>query len=525
MAKLSLTNELLFYPKNREKYDASSVQSILSYAAELQGLTFEDILYQNGLSEEDIAYLREKSMSNKGLLGILLEEAWFGYLSNPVQGADFSQVGIELKSTPYEGEGETIRPGETLSLTQINYRLPQEPDFYKSHAWDKMQKLLVVYYRRMKALAKERRSKLFYPIKYVFMLKPDKKDLAIIEADYKLLNGYMLRGEAHLLSRTHGTYLGVAPKSGKKEFVPQYYGDHIEALKRGYVLKVPYLTFVLHRAAGIIEDTGGTIITDIEELHDKTLADILEERVQRFIGMDIINIWEQVKRTDEEGLPSAKNEDAVVSCRMLGVTNNRVEEFVKAGILPKVIKFRKKKSDNQQFRLEDLKFAELAAEEPDVGDEEFDDDERHGWEASKLFSYLGDRQYLFMVFWDTDDGRIFKGCQLWGIPDSDLEVVHTAWTKTKQILEDGVELVPRYDKNGKVSVGNNLPGIADNGVFHIRPHANQSYHVIDGIAYGNGALSDTDLLPDGNRMTRQAYWLNRSYIESQLRPELVMRYD
>ena len=120
MAKLSLTNELLFYPKNREKYDASSVQSILSYAAELQGLTFEDILYQNGLSEEDIAYLREKSMSNKGLLGILLEEAWFGYLSNPVQGADFSQVGIELKSTPYEGEGETIRPGETLSLTQIN---------------------------------------------------------------------------------------------------------------------------------------------------------------------------------------------------------------------------------------------------------------------------------------------------------------------------------------------------------------------------------------------------------------------
>ncbi len=524
MASMSRTNQLLLCPQNREKYDPRNTSSILAYAAKMQGLTFEDILSQNGLTREEIEYLREKSMSNKGLLGILIEQAWFGYPANSKQGADFAETGIELKSTPYEGEDDKIRPGETLSLTQINYRLPQEEDFYKSHAWEKMQQLLIVYYKRMRELAEKRRSKLFYPIRFVFMLKPDQRDLAIIEADYRLLTGYMIRGEADKLSRTHGQYLGVAPKSGKKEFVPQYYGDHTLALKRGYVLKIPYLTFVLHRVAGIIEDTGGTIITDIRELQDKTLAEILEERVQRFIGMDIGSIWEQVKRPDEEGLPSAKNEDAVLSCRMLGVPNNRVEEFVKAGILPKVIKFRRKKSENQQFRLEDFRFSELAAEEIDTDIEEMDD-ARHGWEASRLFSYLGDRQYLFMVFWDTEKGRIFKGCQLWGISDDDLEIVHAAWAKTKQILNEGVRLTLHYDKNGKVSVGNNLPGIADNGVFHIRPHASQSYHVIDGIAYGNGSLSDSDRLPDGNRMTKQAYWLNRSYIESQLRPELVMRYD
>ncbi len=522
MPKVSRTNKLLYCPENRKKYDPRSIKSILSYAAKMQGLTFEEILNQNGLSEDDISYLREQSMINKGLLGLLIEEAWFGYLGNNKQGADFSEIGVELKSTPYEGDGQDIRPGETLSLTQINYRLPQEPDFYKSHAWEKMQQILIVYYKRQRELAAQRRSKLFYPIDYVFMLKPDAKDLAIIEADYKLLNGFMVRGEAEKLSRTHGQYLGVAPKSGKTEYVPQFYGDHIPALKRGYVLKKPYLTYVLQRAAGIIEDVGGTIITDVAELKEKTLAEILSERVQQFIGMDINDIWQQTKLKGEEALPTGKSSDAIIACRMLGVHSNRVEEFVKAGILPKVVVFRKSKTDNQSFRIEDFKFAELLAEEPDV--QTITDGEIHGWEASALFGYLTERQYLFMVFWDTDEGRIFKGCQLWGFPDKDLETVHQAWAKAKHILDEGVELTLKYDRNGKVSVSNNLPGLADNGVFHIRPHANRSYYEIAGEKYGAGSESDSDILPNGDRMTKQAYWLNRKYIESQLQPELVMRY-
>lgn len=66
---------------------------------------------------------------------------------------------------------------------------------------------------------------------------------------------------------------------------------------------------------------------------------------------------------------------------------------------------------------------------------------------------------------------------------------------------------------------------ADNGVFHIRNHASKSFYVINGVSYGNGTLSDTDELPNGDRITKQAYWLNRSYIESQLRSDLVMQYD
>lgn len=489
----------------------------------LQNKTFEEILEENGLSDDDIGFLREKSMSNKGLLGNLIEQAYFGYPSNSNQEADFPEVGLELKSTPYDGQGENMRPGETLSLTQINYREPQEEDYYRSHVWDKMQKILIVYYHRERERALRIQSKLFYNISYVFMLRPDKRDLAIIEADYRLLVGYMIRGEAHNLSRTHGEYLGVAPKSSRREYVEQYYGEHIPALKRGYVLKIPYLTYILKRAAGIVEDPGETIITDVAVLQEMSLADILEERVSRYVGMRKEDIWELAKLPDEEGLPSGKNEDAIIACRMLGVRSNRVEEFVRAGILPKVIKYRRNKNQNQQFRLEDVRFMQLFNEEPDFP-EEIDDGERHGWEASKLFGYLADRQYYFMVFWETDEGTIFKGCQLWGISDNDLEVVHDAWRRTKAILSDGVEFTFREDRNGNITVHNNLPGISDNGVFHIRPHTSRAFYVIDGQEYGNGRISDTDLLPNGDRMTKQAYWLNRSFIDSQLKPELVMAY-
>ena len=92
-------------------------------------------------------------------------------------------------------------------------------------------------------------------------------------------------------------------------------------------------------------------------------------------------------------------------------------------------------------------------------------------------------------------------------------------------MKYGIELRKAIQKNGKTTIENNLPGVSDNGVFHIRPHASKSYYELsDGNKYGSGSVSDSDILPNGERMTKQAYWLNRSYIEEQLDDELVKKY-
>ena len=67
------------------------------------------------------------------------------------------------------------------------------------------------------------------------------------------------------------------------------------------------------------------------------------------------------------------------------------------------------------------------------------------------------------------------------------------WETTKSILKTGVALKPV--RNG---VSNNLPGAKFNGVCHIRPKGK------DG--------TDKVVLPDGQAITKQCYWLNREYI-------------
>ena len=78
----------------------------------------------------------------------------------------------------------------------------------------------------------------------------------------------------------------------------------------------------------------------------------------------------------------------------------------------------------------------------------------------------------------------------------DLEV-RKMWEDTKQIVIKGVEISEKRIGN-KVTIQNNLPGMSDNLVAHIRPKAKDS--------------NDTIELPDGQFITKQAYWLNSSYI-------------
>ena len=91
-----------------------------------------------------------------------------------------------------------------------------------------------------------------------------------------------------------------------------------------------------------------------------------------------------------------------------------------------------------------------------------------------------------------------KGCQFWNIPYEDLEGnVHEVWEKTKRVLQEGLNVESRNGKNY-----NNFPKAADNPVCHVRPHARNA--------------KDTYELPDGRAFPKQCFWLNNTYILSQL---------
>lgn len=493
------------------EYDAKNPTSILEYARKLIGKTFQQVI------DDDLSNDQENK-SNKGDMGQLIERHHFHYECNSDSRPDFPEAGVELKVTPFkENKNGTYSAKERLVLTKINYCDVVDEKFETSHFWNKSQLILLIYY----LYKKEVLNRFQYEIKYANLFTPPVEDLVIIRKDYDIIINKIKAGLAHELSESDTLYLAACTKGAKStDRTKQPFSD-IPAKPRAFSFKPVYMTYVLNNYVIPGVETYEPAFT-VDEVEKSSFEDALKSRLLKYVGLYVDEIERQLNITINN---KNKSYEAVLACNMLGVKSNRVEEFAKAGIMPKIIRFRKKKSDNQEFRIEDFKFSSLADEAFDQDIIDSETGEAVGWESSELYDLLKNRKYFFLIFWDDENGTLFKGSQLWGMPDNDIETVRKVWNRTKTILKDGVELVPSTDSKGNISINNNLPGIADNGIFHIRPHANKAYYVLkDGNVYGSGKLSDSDVLPNGERMTKQAYWLNRSYIEKQLNQSLVKTY-
>lgn len=128
------------------------------------------------------------------------------------------------------------------------------------------------------------------------------------------------------------------------------------------------------------------------------------------------------------------------------------------------------------------------------------------WNNSFLYKKFNETIFLFIVFQyqkvNKEQVLFFKGTKVWKMPQDTLNGnLKTMWERTKKIVENGVELVQKKSGN-KTVIQNNLPGMDENPVAHIRPKAKDSNDKIE--------------LPDGQIITKQAYWLNANYISDIL---------
>lgn len=212
--------------------------------------------------------------------GKIVEASYFGYELNSRQEADFETVGAELKTTAADYDNATSRykSGETVSVTQIDFRGPVETDFYASHLYDKLRMLIVIFYHRDKTLA----SKLLYEVFFASLFRPSEEDLAIIKSDYREIIQKISAGQAHTLSRSDGTYLSTAPKARRSTnlITPYYGGERI--VKRSYTLRKEYVNVILNGYYSRPEPEE-RLITDIRELERMSFAQIIQSRFEQYI--------------------------------------------------------------------------------------------------------------------------------------------------------------------------------------------------------------------------------------------------
>lgn len=477
-------------------YDPTNPQSIERYAVQLENKTFLDVVTdkENVSSDAVEAYANKL---RKGGLGNLLEEVYFGYKANSNQEADFPEAGVELKATPYEvtQKGE-LRAGERLVLTMINYDGPIEAEFYKSHAWEKMRLILLIYYWRNKQL----NSNLLYKIGYVKLFTPPEEDLEIIKKDYNYIVNTIKDGRAHELSEGDTMYLGACTKgaTAEKSTVPQHYGDNIPARKRAFCFKNSYMTYVLnHYIAG--KSSDNSILKDATGLKEKSFEEILSDIVGNYVGKSDKELCEKFGR--EYNNNKAQWND--LAYKILGIRDEHADEFEKANIKVKTIRIEENNTIRESMSFPPFKFLDLVEEE---------------YEDSVLHDYFEETRLFFFVWKRDGDVYRVKGCLLWNMPHFDLDVtVRREWEQYKRIIQYGVQFTKCVDNVGKVSFKNNLPNKSETEIIHVRPHATKAaYRFKDGEEYGN-VERDANVLPSGEYMTTQSFWINNNYILKQLK--------
>lgn len=416
--------------------------------------------------------------TGKGAVGSIIEESWFGYSINSESEPDFPEAGVELKVTPYiRGKKGDIRAKERLVCNIINYMEEYDKTFKTSSFWHKCETMLLMSYEHKKDIPKGE-FKIDKAVLFSFPIE----DLVIIERDWDIITKKVRDGKAHLISEGDTMYLAVCTKGANASSVRKQPFSDTMAKQRAYSLKSSYMTQILNQYI-FGTATNERIITDWKQLQKHSFEDIIVEKLRPYFG----KTQEQLKKLFGVEDCNAKNLNEVLLAKMLGIKGKiaYTDEFQKACIVPKTIRVQKTGKIKESMSFPTFDFIKLSKETE--------------WEESELYNYIAPTKFLFVIFQENDKGEyLFERVKFWNIPITDLDEVQRVWERTVKTIREGVNL--EVTTNG---VKNNLPKSSESTVAHVRPHGKD----------GNDKLP----LPDGRMMTKQCFWLNRTYVEKQIK--------
>lgn len=419
------------------------------------------------------------SQYNKGSFGHIIEEDAYDYSINSVSEPDFAEAGIELKVTPYKKNKDgSLSAKERLVLNIINFMEEYKNTFYESHFWFKNQKIQIVWY-----LYEPDKTKDELVITHEKLFTFPEEDLDTIISDWTLIVDKIKKGLAHELSEADTMYLGACTKGANKNSKRKQPFSDIMAVQRAFCLKTSYMTQLVRKYIGNADDVERVLSTT-----SMTFYQFVDSVVQKYKSMsqkELIELFEIDSK--------AKNINSILVSRMFGVNGllSKTDEFLKANIVPKTVRVEEDGKIIESMSFPTFKYTELVNEE---------------WENSEFRNQLETTKYMFFVFKKEKEDYIFKGIKLWNMPELVIEnEVREVWLKTKDVILKG-NIVKGYDNKGRRIT--NFPGMSENDVCHVRPHAQNAQDVYK--------LPVKDKVTDLEEYTKHCFWINNKYIEKIL---------
>ena len=345
-------------------YDSNSAESIVEYAGKLSGKTLREV---TNLTELEDPHRR------RGSFGSALEEYYFKIKPNSSPKADFDGAGLELKTTPLKrnSKGELVAK-ERLVISQINYMDVVNEDFEHSHLMEKAKDILMVSY-----LYEPDKNPLDYKIQFVARWGIPPEDIPQIKHDWETVVKRVRSGHAEEISGGDTLYLEACTKAKDSTVRTAQPFSDVPAKPRAWALKASYMTTVQRRNA--------ESLTQIPRAQDERRLDLLSlirERFSPYFGMTEKELMELF------GISSSKNQCARITRRILDVDDDtQIEEFEKAGIVPKTMRLRKSGRPKEAVSFPAFDYFQLV--------------ERR-FEESDFLGYLI-QKYLFVIY-QEDEG-------------------------------------------------------------------------------------------------------------------------
>lgn len=444
------------------------------------GKTFKELNNMNVTTIYNNEYNKDDEKFNKAFFGHLFETNVYGYNINSISAPDFIDAGIELKVTPYKkNKDNTLSAKERLVLNIINYMDEYKNEFYSSHFWFKNNKIQIIWY-----FYEPHKNKNDLIITHELLFTFPKEDLPIIIKDWETIINKIKQGKAHEISEADTMYLGACTKGANKKSVREQPFSSIKAKQRAFCLKTSYMTGLVRKYIGNYEDVEKVIKNAGE-----SFTEFVENVTKKYQGKT------QKQLMHEFNIDSnAKNLNGILIARMFNVKSRLrdTDEFQKANIVPRTIRV----EENGHIK-ESMPFPYF----------NYMDFKTTDWEESKLKEELETTKYMFFIFKKKDNDYIFSGIKLWNMPELTLEnEVKNMWNNTKNIILSG-NIIKSIDNMGKRNT--NFPGIGDNGVCHVRPHARDSKDTLP--------LPVKDKLTGLAEYTKHCFWLNSKYLENILK--------
>lgn len=474
------------------KYE--TIDEVLDIAENAIGNTFRNYI------------IEEESFSeySKGNLGHIIEKGLYGLDINNKRAPDFSNLGVELKVTGYKWvyKGTKVSAKERLVITMIDFFDNIEMDFYDTHLYEKIDKILLILYE----YDDEKLNKDFLITNYYLyeFAKIPEKDKIIIIQDFKKIMEKIKAGKAHEISEGDTMYLGACTKGADSNSIVNQPYSAEKAMARAYSLKTTYMTNLLRNNVFNEVESKESLIKDLNLLRNYSFEDniyqLFNPYKEKTLSEIDVMIGETLNRKGNKQLMRS------YTSRMLKVTEsnfNQIEEFEKANIEIKTISLEANGKLKEKISFPAMDFKKVANET---------------WDDSELKDFFESTKFLFVIFQKVrnseNNERIFKGTFLWNMPTTVIETyVSKVWNDMNNVLNNSIRIKVKNNR-----VFNNFPKISENKVSHVRPHGNTRETTkplpertkIE-ILENDGSV-DLSIFFDEHKYSAMCFWINSSYI-------------